>query len=1205
MQAFENNNNVSKPLVLTLQQREVLNALRNKETKEYLLSQWYLGALYALENHYNPDRVAQAAHSLRELIEKFPRVVHGSDIQGMSPNFSDMRNNINKRLSKDKKHYSNGWKNENINTHFDKTLRQIVTYFELNQQPTRREQIQQAVVTIDPMINSLDCGVQERKLNQLYRLWQKLEGFVHHKSNPDFEEFSKCLKELETIVFDLLAPITAQDQQEIQTILNYPNKSENTLNRMFSLIERRGANFAFFFKQVSENADVTWLPFLEKKGYFAYPPSVQITDDNSIIYPFWWPIRYLEKISSQASNEVIEIVRQLPQTDNPRVYEGILDIALQLHGEHSVKLKPKMLEYVLLKHRRLPHKFAELLAHWTKVNQTSAALELAEILIAFAPDPQSEEKRKQRSDNADDWREMIGTSLYPAPKCSHWEYSNIMSKGIRPLAEKEPYKIACLLIYTTVNMIRLRTYQGELDKEEDYSDAWCNRVHGQDNDHEEPEKTLVHTLTLACKKVFEKSPDKVAALDKVLRKPHWNIFRRLRHHLYGQYPNEETKPWIRELILTHEDYGLWEHHYEFQQMIRRACEHFKETLLSKAERTRIFDTILDGPSIENYRHWVEVWLGDKFTEERFKERKQRFHWMQLRPFESVLFGKYETCFKKLQDKINKLISDENYPPYKNEVKSGGVSERSPRNPEDLSNFTDEKLLTFINDWEKSDEYVKGNTFVRINIETLANAFQTVFKESIIPDPIRLKFWMKDRDRIERPIYVRVMIYAMQAHVKEKNFDQLNEWLTFSEWVLSHPDVEHYSDYKQGDESRENKNWTNARRAAGDFIGVCLAKDIDVPITVREQLARILETLCTQYDWNLDENHLNGLYRKDPLTEGINNTRSRALEDLVKFGFWLRRHEPQCDVPEVTTLLEIRFSSETDYPLTPPEYAILGKNYRSIYSFNEKWAIKNKSDFFPQTQSKRQEWYAAFSSFVLCNAAVKPLFEILKDDFNFALQHLSDFKKHDLIARQPIDVFGERLFNYYLWEMFPLKGQESLLENFYQQTDKKREHWANLFKDIGHGLLSTGKHLDPSMKNRVKKFFNWRFEQGESTELRYFTIWLQAECLEAKWRLKAYSKVIDVSELEDWEIYSNLKELCQMLPKHTAKVVECFAKLTDGIRDNIYIQPEEAETILTAGRNSTDAIVQENAEHALENLLRAGRSEFLKHGTGKEQQCLEK
>ncbi len=231
----------------------------------------------------------------------------------------------------------------------------------------------------------------------------------------------------------------------------------------------------------------------------------------------------------------------------------------------------------------------------------------------------------------------------------------------------------------------------------------------------------------------------------------------------------------------------------------------------------------------------------------------------------------------------------------------------------------------------------------------------------------------------------------------------------------------------------------------------------------------------------------------------------------------------------------------------------------------------------------------------------------EDDFNFALQHLSDFKKHDLVAQQPIDVFGERLFNYYLWKMFPLNGQESLLEQFYQQTDEKPEVWANLFNNIGHRLSNTGKDLDPSMKDRVKKFFNWRLKQKEPKELRYFTYWLQAECLETKWHLKSYSKVIDVCkagdcEVKDWEIY--LRELCQMLPKYTAEVVECFAKLTDGIHNNIYIQTEEAKTILKAGLHSSDTIVYENAERALNNLLRADKLEFMNLAISDDQQTLE-
>ena len=93
-------------------------------------------------------------------------------------------------------------------------------------------------------------------------------------------------------------------------------------------------------------------------------------------------------------------------------------------------------------------------------------------------------------------------------------------------------------------------------------------------------------------------------MDKILRKQHWKIFKRLRYHLYAKYPNEKTKLWIRESILTHKDYGPMGASYEFQQMIRGACEHFGETLLTEAERSCIFDQILKGPSKENYRLWL-------------------------------------------------------------------------------------------------------------------------------------------------------------------------------------------------------------------------------------------------------------------------------------------------------------------------------------------------------------------------------------------------------------------------------------------------------------------------------------------------------------------------------------------------------------------------------------------------------------------------
>ncbi len=174
-------------------------------------------------------------------------------------------------------------------------------------------------------------------------------------------------------------------------------------------------------------------------------------------------------------------------------------------------------------------------------------------------------------------------------------------------------------------------------------------------------------------------------------------------------------------------------------------------------------------------------------------------------------------------------------------------------------------------------------------------------------------------------------------------------------------------------------------------------------------------------------------------------------------------------------------------------------------------------------------------------------------------------------------------------MYPLTGDESLLERYYQKTNGDCARWARLFHHVGLSV----KNLDDALKNRAIAFFEWRLTAGEPTELRKFTYWLKAECLEPEWRLAAYSRILDVPVAPDADVFAELDALHTMLPTHTEKVVECFAKITDRLKnDTIDIQTEEAKPILNAGLESSDEHVRANAERARENLLRAGRFDFL-------------
>ena len=697
---------------------------------------------------------------------------------------------------------------------------------------------------------------------------------------------------------------------------------------------------------------------------------------------------------------------------------------------------------------------------------------------------------------------------------------------------------------------------------------------------------LVYALTLACEQVFDKVPASVVALDEALWEQRWRVFKRLRQHLYALNPTEQTKPWIRESILGREDYSRSDHHYECQQMIRCACEHFGTELLTEEERVSIFGAILSGPSETRYREW----MGEDFTRELFEQYQRYFHRKQLRPFAAVLFGNYLKYFRALEAEAESPISDEDYWVV-GEAKSGMVSRRSPRSVEDLQGLDDEELLSFINEWdaERRDE---NDWLVEINVEALAETFQSIFRDSILPDSNRFRFWARSREHVERPIFVRAMINGMQEYIKGRNFYGLDEWLSFCEWVLSHPDQESPDNYGYADQSREHPHWSSSRRAVVDLIETCLKEDVDVPISFQGKLSKLLEILCTQCDWWLDSGKKVSPDENDQYTEAINNTRRRALEKLIRFGCWLRRNDQQADVSMVTRILEKRFSQETEYPLTLPERALLGVNYSLMAGLDEAWAVEHRADLFPQ--ESLTEWREAFGSYLRFNRPNELMFGVLRDDFAFALQHLHTLEQPGLSREDSLESLGEHLFTYYLWDLYPLRGEESLLQRFYERTDDARERWRDLFRHVGFLLRNTGKNLEEILKDRIIAFFEWRLGVGEAAEFGDFHFWLVSEALETEWRLDAYCRVLSLCQDHDLTMMSMESDvLADMLPDYTEKVVECFAKLTGRLKDDtFYIRTETAKRILKAGLESADEGVRENAEGARDDLLRRSRFDLL-------------
>ncbi len=910
-----------------------------------------------------------------------------------------------------------------------------------------------------------------------------------------------------------------------------------------------------------------WVKPLKERGYFASPPPIRKLSDHSVQLPWWPELRYLKNVAKNEPEDVVEILLKIPQTNNTRICEDIIDIALELSGEHSAKLESKILEYfdtdyyIAYSNERC----SNLLMHWTQENQIKVALNFTKELIKFSPDSDNERRRKKNPG--------YDGILEPRTMFSDFEYRQILEKGVSFLTDKEPFQVANLLIDEVDRMIEMREIYER--KSYDKSRIWCATLRKEKGFYNEPKRDLVHAMTYACEKTYEQMPDSVAELDGKLREKHWRIFQRVRQHLYSFNVNEQTKPWILDFVLSHQDYGVHSYSSEFQKMIRCACEHFGYGFLPEEKRAEIFERIINGPSKKEFRDS----MGDNCSEEKFIKQQKHLHKCQLTPFKNVLYGKYLTYFQSLTSSKETLLADKDY--VSGRVVVGAIKDRSPKSRDELAKLSDEEILNFVNEWEDTHRDT-DDWFVEINIRSLASEFQMLLEEEIIQDNSRFRFWINHREQIRRPIYVRSFIQAFQERIKSGNLEKIDQCFDLCEWVLSH---ESQSGEFENEKSFDTPDWSSSRFAVGDLISECLKENVKTPLSKRERLAKLLELLCTQYDWRLDEQRPVLIDGDSSLDEAINNTRCRALETLVSFGWWIRKHSGEnSNVQEVTQILETRRMCA--HPLTLPEYAILGSCYQNIYLLDKQWASDNKSFFFPQ--GNLCEFIESFGNFLDNNPWV-PIVDVVRNELEFTLENLDEIKKQESkISRMLVNGLGCYLFDCYLLEECSIGSQESLLNKYYQKTEKK--YWAKLFYHTGK---HTGEKLDEKLKKRVVEFFDWRLTFKDQDELHEFAFWMKAECLDVEWRLKSLLSILNiVKDFEDIEFSILTESLCEMLESNPSLVVECFAGLTGAIDKTTYVRVDQARIILNAGLKDENPEVRNNAEQARENLLRRGHFDFL-------------
>lgn len=188
---------------------------RQVQRESVRLAEMYRGALSVLNQEYNPDRLAQAAHSLRELMEKLPRAVDVPAAQGDGLTVRVRR--VHRRWRLYTKISSDGPKRVKVLTGFQTEMEKFAVWFE-ERDKTRRQIAGQLIDRLDQRKTSLPAQIKDVHVDEWDLCHKYFEDTSHH-SKTTIDEFDGWLVTLETFLLDRLRPRTFDDQVALKTIV--------------------------------------------------------------------------------------------------------------------------------------------------------------------------------------------------------------------------------------------------------------------------------------------------------------------------------------------------------------------------------------------------------------------------------------------------------------------------------------------------------------------------------------------------------------------------------------------------------------------------------------------------------------------------------------------------------------------------------------------------------------------------------------------------------------------------------------------------------------------------------------------------------------------------------------------------------------------------------------------------------------------------
>lgn len=1046
----------------------------------------------------------------------------------------------------------------------ESALRDVLVPLSASSAPAADEDAKESGSSHKDEIRAILAALEIPITDPVAKKWLRQAGSYHgraHRRNlaepaPMTDTVTQFFDDFQGILDYVLDKMEANFASVIATLDQLAVKAPATADDVKFLLTSVPQDFVALGRFFETIADPSWLPLLRSARLFAEPPQPELHDNDTVGFPPWPQLRYLVRMATVLPDEVTEIAKAIPPTDNAAVNSGIIDIGRALPVANAAQLVPRLVATLEARYRiGYPMRLAELIGAFSEAKDLPSALALTRSLLSFEP---AEPAEPEESDLPP---ELVRSMREPRLRIDEHTYESILQRHTTPLAAAIGQPVIELLAGLLEEAITASASPEMIEEGQDFSSVWHRAIAPGGLSHDLGIKSRLTTaLSHALAARAAAVPADLRSLLDLLGGRKWSIFRRLRLDLLSRSTGDE--PEIRIQLTDPAAFDDLQLRPEYDRLLAA-----RFAGLDAEARRAILAMVERGPShVDGHIEWARQAQGREPTGEELQTYVEIWQRDRLAPLAGQLPEEWAQRYEA-------LVAD-NGPPQRSDAPlftGGPVAERSPTNAEELATLSIDDLVAYLGAFEPSPEFLGPSK----------SGLALTLTDVVAADPSRYLLEARQLGDLD----VEYAHGTLNGIVRAQTGGETLDWdqaIDLCESIVSHSRSQ-----TPDDSTVDGWGWARLdvmRLLTSGFTGPHRPRDEH-----RQRLFDLIAAVASDPHPTPGEEERFGPPNMSPDDLALNSVRPRAIDAAVQYGIWVYQNHPDDPFSEITSLIDQHLDAVADPSVAVR--AVLGREFSNLLAFDRGWAEAAAPRVFPPEEPLRRLWEAAWDAYLWRGIRNKPTWLALRDQYALAVSRLAPGSE-DRRDQGRDHALANHLMNLY-WSG-ELTLDEGLLAEFFDRADDETRRLA--LELVGRGLAQDGPPLEPAALDRLLALWDSRIRAAQiraSKELSAYGWWFCSTRLPAERRFDGLRSALTLAGAAE-PAHMVIEHLASLSADHPRPAVELLADMvdheTDGWRFSLW--DESAATIIRTALASPDHDARRAAQEAASRAAARGHLSWL-------------